>query len=95
MSISEKSTVLALPKVMDLMAAKRLAADLLAARGKPVALDASHVQRVGGLCLQVLLSAQRTWAADKMAFEIVNPAASFEKCMAQLGAFGFTHEEAA
>jgi chemotaxis protein CheX len=95
MNMPEKIEVVTLPKVMDLGAAKRLAADLLALRGKPVALDASHVQRVGGLCLQVLLSARRTWAADKTAFGIVNPAAAFEKCMAQLGAFGFTHEEAA
>jgi len=95
MTTSTNNTLLPLPKVMDLSAAKHLAADLLAARGQPVALDASYVQRVGGLCLQVLLSARRTWAADQVAFEIVNPAPAFMKCMAQLGAFGFTHEEAA
>ena len=32
--------------------------------GRDLVLDASGVQRLGGLCLQVLLSAARTWAAD-------------------------------
>jgi len=95
MTTPTSNTMLPLPKVMDLGAAKHLAADLLAARGQPIALDASHVQRVGGLCLQVLLSARRTWAADQVAFEIIHPAPAFKKCMAQLGAFGFTDEEAA
>ena len=54
----------ALPAVLDIRAAGPLKAELLALRGQPVTLDASAVQRLGGLCLQVLLSARATWAAD-------------------------------
>ena len=54
---------------LDMTAAGPLTKELLAVRGKPVALDASNVIRVGGQCLQVLLSAQATWAADGQPFE--------------------------
>ena len=53
-----------LAEVLDLAAAEPLRAELIERRGAPVELDGSAVQRVGGLCLQVLLSAQATWAAD-------------------------------
>ncbi|WP_312597550.1 STAS domain-containing protein [Brevundimonas sp.] len=56
--------VLVLPEILDLKAAAPLKAELVARRGQDLVLDASGVQRLGGLCLQVLLSAARTWAAD-------------------------------
>jgi len=54
----------ALAEVLDLAAAEPLRAELLAHRGGPLEIDGSAVQRVGGLCLQVLLSARSTWEAD-------------------------------
>lgn len=56
--------VLALPAVLDIQSAEALRAQLLGARGRPLTIDGSAVERLGGLCLQVLLSARRTWAAD-------------------------------
>ena len=53
-----------LPAVLDLKVAAPLQAELLAVRGGPVGIDASAVERLGGLCLQVLLSARSTWADD-------------------------------
>lgn len=55
---------LVLPAVLDIQAAEALRVQLLDARGGPLALDGSSVERLGGLCLQVLLSARQTWAAD-------------------------------
>ena len=55
---------LILAPVLDLNAAEPLKAELLARRGADLAVDASGVERLGGLCLQVLLSAIRTWRAD-------------------------------
>jgi len=55
---------LVLPAVLDIRAAGRLQAELLGLRGRPLTLDASAVERLGGLCLQVLLSARALWAAD-------------------------------
>jgi chemotaxis protein CheX len=71
---------------LDMTAAGPLTKELLAVRGKPVSLDASGVRRLGGQCLQVLLSAQTTWAADGQAFEIVEPSPEFSDGLALMGA---------
>ena len=55
---------LSLPAVLDLAQAETLKAALLPMRGQSVVIDASRVERLGGLCLQVLISAQQTWARD-------------------------------
>ena len=58
------SASLSLPAVLDLAQAEPLKAALLPMRGRSVVIDASRVERLGGLCLQVLISAQQTWARD-------------------------------
>ncbi len=67
--------VLRLPISLDLPAARPLAAALLERRGKPITIDASAVGQVGAQCVQVLLSAKRTWEADGVPLSIVNCAA--------------------
>jgi len=42
---------------LDLAAAKPLWTELVATRAQPIEIDASNVERLGGLCLQVLLAA--------------------------------------
>ncbi|MDQ8029022.1 MAG: STAS domain-containing protein [Brevundimonas sp.] len=64
------STPVILPSVLDIRAAGPLQAEILGLRGQPVTLDASAVERLGGLCLQVLLSARSTWAADGQPFDV-------------------------
>ena len=58
------SASLALPATLDIQYAESLRTELLAARGQALAIDGSAVDRLGGLCLQVLLSAQQTWSGD-------------------------------
>ena len=53
-----------LPAVLDIQAAEPLRLQLLAVRGQSLTMDGSAVDRLGGLCLQVLLSARRMWAND-------------------------------
>ena len=79
------TAALALPAVLDIQAAEALRVQLLGARGRPLSLDGSSVERLGGLCLQVLLSAQRTWAADGHDL-VVDPAS--EAFNDQWNAFG-------
>lgn len=62
---------------LDLAAAKPLWEELSAARARPLDVDASNVDRLGGLCLQVLMEARRTWRADGVAFAIANPSQAF------------------
>lgn len=61
-----------LPECLDLPAAKPLARALLERRGKPIVLDAAAVHQLGAQCVQVLLSARRTWDADGVPLSIVN-----------------------
>ena len=75
-----------LPEVMDLESAEVLAQDLLALRGCPVVLDAAGVERLGGLGLQVLLSARRTWREDHLHFAVVDASDAFQADLALLGA---------
>ena len=58
--------VLTLSPVLDLTAAEPLKAELLAHRGRVLVVDASGVERLGGLCLQVLLSALSLWRQDEI-----------------------------
>jgi len=77
---------IALADTLDVNAAGPLTRALLELRGHPIALDASTVRRVGGQCLQVLISAQNTWTADGQTFEIVTPSSDFMDGIALLGA---------
>lgn len=77
--------VLALPAVLDIQAAEALRAQLLDARGEPLTLDGSSVERLGGLCLQVLLSARQTWAKDGHSLSMSQASEAFTD---QWNAFG-------
>ncbi len=61
-----------LPECLDLPAARPLAKALLERRGKPIVVDGSSVHQLGAQCVQVLLSAKRTWSAEGVALSIVN-----------------------
>ena len=71
---------------LDMTAAAPLVKELLGHRGQPISLNAGEVRRLGGQCLQVLLSARATWAADGQTFEIVEPSPEFAEGLAQMGA---------
>ena len=60
-----------LPATMTSRYASDLVGNLQAMRGRPIALDASSVQQIGSLCLQVLISARNTWRADGQAFRVM------------------------
>jgi chemotaxis protein CheX len=75
-----------LQQILDIGAAAPLQSELLRARGSPIEIDASGVERLGGLCLQVLLAAKAAWRADNQAFHIVNPSPSFVEAARLMGA---------
>jgi chemotaxis protein CheX len=84
--MSGESTTLRLSAILDLKAAAPLKADLLAAKGGSIEIDASQVQRLGGLCLQLLLSAQRSWATDGKTLRVIHPSTDFTDGLALFGA---------
>ena len=75
-----------LPEVLDLRAAAPLAAALAARRGLDTDVDASRVRKLGGQCLQVLLSAQACWQAEGVRFRVIAPSDDFIDGVALLGA---------
>lgn len=82
----QSAAVLQLSQVLDLNAAAPLMNEFLALRGRNVDVDASAVERLGAQCLQVLLSARRTWDADGAEFSVVSPSSEFTSTLALLGA---------
>ena len=75
-----------LPPVIDTASVGALRVQLLEHRGLDLAVDASGVQRIGGLGLQVLLSAANLWAADGHALVIDNPSSVFTEMLRLTGA---------
>jgi chemotaxis protein CheX len=90
MSAALGFTLVELPPVLGLNEAAPLCAQLRALRGQPLMVEASHVERIGGLCLQVLLSARKTWAFDGIPMAIANSSSAFKEAVALLGASSIT-----
>ena len=71
---------------LDLKAAAPLARELLDARGSDLTLEAGEVRRLGGQCLQVLLSARQSWDRDGQSFAILDPSTAFLEAATLMGA---------
>jgi chemotaxis protein CheX len=81
-----QAATLKLRPVLDLTAATPLKAEFGALRGRAVSVDATDVDRVGALCLQVLMSAHSTWTSDGVAFSLAGTSQAFEEGLETLGA---------
>ena len=84
-SAGEAGETLTLAPVLDITAAAALHAALLARRGAPLGLDAADVRRLGGQCLQLLVSARKTWDADGLALIFTATSPAFDRDLALLG----------
>lgn len=80
---SEKTISLA--AVLDLNEASLLRGKLMGLRGSDVAVDASGVERVGALCVQVIMAAAKTWDEDKLSFTFSKVSDAFQKTMQLIG----------
>jgi chemotaxis protein CheX len=76
---------LKLAPVLDLNEATALHEKLLALRGAAVAIDASAVERVGALCIQVLMAAARSWEEDHSSFTFAKVSDAFVKTTQLIG----------
>jgi chemotaxis protein CheX len=80
------ATTLVLASVLDMRAAAPLKAELAAHGGAALDLDASQVERVGGLCAQQLIAAALAWRGAGLAFRVTNASLAFSEDVARLGA---------
>ena len=70
---------------LDMTAASPLKAQLLAARGSPLSLDASGVRKLGAQCVQVLLAARAQWSGEGLEWRITDPSPEFSEAARLLG----------
>ncbi|MEX3006999.1 STAS domain-containing protein [Hoeflea sp. TYP-13] len=87
MSVASQTEIgqMQLPENLDLTAVTPLHKDLVSMRGSELVVDASAVERLGGQCVQLLLSASKSWAEDGVSFQIENASDSFLSAIALLG----------
>ena len=81
---------LSLDATLDLNAAGNLQSRLMALRGADLMIDGSAVERVGALCLQVLMSASKTWEEEKFSLTFSGMSNALTKTM-QLSGVNFDH----
>ncbi|NLR98936.1 STAS domain-containing protein [Rhizobium sp. P38BS-XIX] len=76
---------ISLATVLDLNEASTLRGKLMGLRGSNVVIDASGVERVGALCMQVIMAAAKTWDEDKLSFTFSKVSDAFQKTMQMIG----------
>lgn len=76
---------LSLDKVLDLNEASALHTKLMALRGSNLTIDGSSVERAGALCIQVLMSAAKSWEEDKHTFGFSKISDALGKTMQLIG----------
>ena len=76
---------ISLAAVLDLNEASTLRGKLMGLRGSNVVIDASGVDRIGALCVQVIMAAAKTWDEDKLSFTFSKVSDAFQKTMQLIG----------
>lgn len=77
---------LPLPETFDRKAVSAFARTLLDHRGADTVLDASGVQRMGALAVEMLISARKQWQADGKALSIRDASDPFVTSLEAVGA---------
>ena len=85
MAAKKSAKTLDLTAVLDLNEASALRDKLLSMRGHPLAIAPSAVERLGALCAQVLMAAERTWDQDKQSLTFAKVSDAFTKTMQLVG----------
>lgn len=85
MAAKKSGKTLNLAAVLDLNEASALRDKLLSLRGHDLSIDASAVERVGALCAQVLMAAEKTWDQDTQSLTFSKVSDAFQKTMQLIG----------
>ncbi len=83
------TTQVVLTAKLDSAAAKALRDQILMAKDDDVLLDGTNVEYLGGLCLELLMSAKYLWEKAGKAFAIENPSPNLVE---NLGRFGLPQD---
>ena len=85
MAAKKGAKTISLAAVLDLNEASTLRGKLMGLRGSNVVIDASGVERIGALCVQVIMAAAKTWDEDKLSFTFSKVSDAFQKTMQLIG----------
>jgi chemotaxis protein CheX len=85
MAAKKGEKTLSLAAVLDLNEASALRGKLVSMRGSNLKIDAAGVERMGTLCVQVLMAAAKTWDEDKLSFTFSKVSDAFQKTMQLIG----------
>jgi chemotaxis protein CheX len=77
--------VLKLPRVLDVAAVRAVRKDLLDRRGTAMTIDASDVERIGALGIELLISANRQWLEDDRLLQMTGMSDSMKAAFTDLG----------
>ncbi|MDQ2095711.1 STAS domain-containing protein [Rhodalgimonas zhirmunskyi] len=91
----EAAREIVLPARLDVAICGSLSEELKAAQGRPLTLDASGVEFLGAMVLQLLISARRQWRIDGLPFHVRAPSGAFCSGLALLGYAHAPFEEGA
>jgi len=83
---NDGASAYALGAILDYRAAAPLRDAFLERRGAPLHVDASQVEQMSALCLQVLLAARLAWRRDGVPFECSPRSPAFETSIAAFDA---------
>lgn len=70
---------------LDSVAASVLRTEIAAAEGEDIALDASAVTFLGGMCLELLMCARQVWEASGHRLAIESPSDAFVENLSRFG----------
>lgn len=76
---------LRLPSNLDIKSTSPLVEALLPLRGADLQIEASGVTHLGSQCLQLLLSAKKTWESEGFFCHITSPSEAFGEGLEHLG----------
>lgn len=77
--------VLKLPQTLDVAAVRAVREHLLGRRGTTTTVDASEVERIGALGIELLIAAQRQWQKDERVLQLVGPSDAVMDALRDLG----------
>ncbi|HWA01654.1 MAG TPA: STAS domain-containing protein [Caulobacterales bacterium] len=80
------NAILCLPPMLDLHTAERLKAEFRSCEGAPLDIDARNVERVGGLCLQILIAAANAWRKAGQELRVLGASPAFVEDIRVMGA---------
>ncbi len=85
MDSAPESQTIDLPERLDSAYASELYNQIDALKGDSLSLNGADVLKVGGLCLQVILSAQDEWNRQKHTFHIHTPSEALSELFHTIG----------